>query len=445
MGPLIWNDWLPSSLSEEIQAEEPARFARTITALAGKVFSEDQLNTVLLNSNVPPPSSSSSLSASAISETLVYVPLIKSFLDAKAEPGLKLIRVLTSTLLTVVLSTECDLAAQARWGSVLHRVLRSHGKKLKKYCLQGGAPFQIEWFPLYTQLRRHYLVMTPNYEGAGVMEARRQALVHLIHQSRRFFPEGSAMEIWTYFKPALQDPHSSEAFEAIGWMCMMLPTQEICSSGLDADKVTAWQETVDAWLGTWSQRVHNQTWQSLWFGLLARLAKHDVHGAVDWRRHMRGIVNRFLWAFHVPLGPASASPPFRAGAPAPIEALFANDMLSRSASTAKILMWSIGREDISGGGDGGDGGNDAIDAIGITTKDDDPALSCLENIVAIFEQYYHPSNGGKWSGSLALFLRNLCDNFCKRLVAEHSVRRTRSVVRSSRLSLTRASRSFFCS
>lgn len=66
---------------------------------------------------------------------------------------MKLIRVLTSTLLAIVLSTECDLTAQARWGSVLHRLLRSHGKKLKKYCLQGGLPFQIEWFPLYTQVR----------------------------------------------------------------------------------------------------------------------------------------------------------------------------------------------------------------------------------------------------------------------------------------------------
>jgi len=34
-------------------------------------------------------------------------------------------------------------------------LLRSHGKKLKKYCLQGGLPFQIEWFPLYTQVRNN--------------------------------------------------------------------------------------------------------------------------------------------------------------------------------------------------------------------------------------------------------------------------------------------------
>ncbi len=442
--PCVWNDWLPPALSEEIRTEEPRRFARVIQALAGIVFGGEGGKADHRPFAVPahppghaagrgpgrqrgngarsvsvdradrtdrsddPPADRRRLAPEVVSGTLPYVPLVKGFLDAKAEPGLGLIQVLTSTLLAIVLSAEADLSAQARWGSVLQRVLRTHGRRLKKYCAGNGEPFQIEWFPLYAQLRRHYLVMTPNYEGAGVMEARRQALVHLLHQSRRFFPEGSAMEIWEYFRPALRDPHSSEAFEAVGWMCMMLPTQEICSSGLDAASASRWQETVDGWLCTWGQRVHNQTWQSLWFGLLARLAKHDVHGVIDWTSNMRGILNRFLWAFHVPLGPASASPPFRAGAPAPIEALFANDMLSRSASTAKVIMWSIGREDVRVDGAGADGTADV-------------ALSCLENIVDIFEQYYHPSNGGKWSGSLALFLRNLCDNFCKRLVAEHSV------------------------
>lgn len=419
--PCVWNDWLPPALSEEVRTEEPRRFARVIQALAGIVFGEEggkvDHRPFAVPSHAPslqrgggedshPPVDRRHLTAEVVSATLPYVPLVKGFLDAKAEPGLRLIQVLTSTLLAIVLSTEVDLTAQARWGSVLHRVLRTHGRRLKKFCAGNGEPFQIEWFPLYTQLRRHYLVMTPAYEGAGVMEARRQALVHLLHQSRRFFPEGSAMEICEYFRPALRDPHSSEAFEAVGWMCMMLPTQEICSSGSDA-AAARWQETVEEWLCTWGQRVHNQTWQSLWFGLLARLAKHDVHGVIDWKSNMRSIINRFLWAFHVPLGPASASPPFRAGAPAPIEALFANDMLSRSASTAKVIMWSIGREDTRV-----DGGNDQ--------DTEDVALSCLENIVDIFEQYYHPSNGGKWSGSLALFLRNLCDNFCKRLVAEHS-------------------------
>ena len=49
----------------------------------------------------------------------------------------------------------------------------------------------------------------------------------------------------------------------------------------------------------------------------------------------------------------------------------------------------------------------------------DPALECLETFVDVFEQYYHPSNGGKWSPGLAMFLRELGFHLSKRLVAEH--------------------------
>ncbi len=206
--PCVWNDWLPPALSEEIRTDEPRRFARVIQALAGIVFGEEGGCRVdhrpFARSRRPAPNhgrgeggaggaggagsaegEEKSLAPEVVTATLPYVPLVKGFLDAKAEPGLRLIRVLTSTLLAIVLSTEADLTAQARWGSVLHRVLRTHGRRLKKFCAGSGEPFEIDWFPLYSQLRRHYLVMTPAYEGAGVMEARRQALVHLLHQSRR--------------------------------------------------------------------------------------------------------------------------------------------------------------------------------------------------------------------------------------------------------------------
>ena len=326
-----------------------------------------------------------------INTSLRYVPLVKGMLNAKVEPGIQKMQRLTETLLDIVLHTEADLTAQARWGGILHRIIRSHGKKME---------LSIDWKPLYMMLRRHHLVTSANFEGAGVMEARRQALVHLLHQARRFFPPNTAGEIWEHFKPTLQDPHSSEAFESVGWICMMLPTQEALKGQ------GSWSEWMDEWMHIWGQRVHNQTWQSLWFSLMARLAKHDVYGVIDWHGITSLMVNRFLWAFHVPLGPASASPPFSAGAPASLESLFGNDIQSRSASMAKALIYSIGRENICEN-DGDEQG-------------EDPGLACLETIVAVFEQYYHPSNGGKWSSGLAMFLREIAFHLCNRLVAEHA-------------------------
>lgn len=314
-------------------------------------------------------------------------------LDAKADPGVAHMQKLAETLLDIVLCSEDDLTVQARWGGILHRILRSHGKKMN---------LRIPWKPLYSMLRRHHLVCSCNYEGAGVMEARRQALVHVVHQSRRFFYPETAREMWEHFRPPLvSDPHSSEAMESIGWLCMMLPTQEATKGQGD------WAEWMQEWIDIWGQRLHNQTWQSLWFSLIARLAKHDVHGLVDWHSIVGLMVNRSLWAFNVPVGPASATPPFSAGALTIFEALFANDMQSRSASIAKALIYSIGRDNMTS------------EAMELDVRD--PGLVCLETTVAMFEQYYHPSNGGKWSSSLAMFMRELAFHLCRRLVAEHSV------------------------
>lgn len=52
--------------------------------------------------------------------------------------------------------------------------------------------------------------------GGGVAEARHQALTTLVHRCRRFFPPGSAAEIWATFEPALADPQRPEAFEVSG-------------------------------------------------------------------------------------------------------------------------------------------------------------------------------------------------------------------------------------
>ena len=52
--------------------------------------------------------------------------------------------------------------------------------------------------------------------GGGVAEARHLGLVTLVHRCRRFFPRGSAAEIWAQFGPALADPQRPECFE-VGW------------------------------------------------------------------------------------------------------------------------------------------------------------------------------------------------------------------------------------
>lgn len=48
------------------------------------------------------------------------------------------------------------------------------------------------------------------------------------------------------------------------------------------------------------------------------------------------------------------------------------------------------------------------------------AISHLEKMIALVEQYYHPSNGGKWTKGLCLFLKNLIKHFMSLLAQKVS-------------------------
>ncbi len=54
--------------------------------------------------------------------------------------------------------------------------------------------------------------------GGGVAEARHLALVTLAHRCRRFFPAGSAAEMWAEWGPQLADPQKPECFEVNEWL-----------------------------------------------------------------------------------------------------------------------------------------------------------------------------------------------------------------------------------
>jgi hypothetical protein len=399
MAPSMANEWLPQPLAEAVRrgkqheclishfffadsfiidyvtifirliAEDPIRFAALIDALSTLWQQEKSTKPI----------------DEAATETLPYVPLVKAMLNAKAEPDVAHLQLLAETLLDIVLTCHVDLAAQARWGALLNRVLRSYRRKLK---------LSILWKPIYEMLRQQTMEPSLSYDGIGVMQARNKHLMLLIYRSRRFFPAGSAAEIWAEFSPQLRDLSSPDAFEALGWLALFMPTQ--AATRRDGD----WATWAKEWMELWGSVTHVHYWQALWMGLFARLIRHDVHGLVNWPELVPALCNRFLWAFNLPVGSATSSPPFSGTAPGMCAALFGDYIGSRTAAAAHSFIYLIGRCPEG------------------TPADDDGALGALESTVALLEQYYHPSNGGKWTAGLALFLRETAGHLCQRLVAE---------------------------
>ena len=240
-----------------------------------------------------------------------------------------------------------------------------------------------------------YLQPTVAYEGIGIGETRKEALVKVVHRARRFFPPGSAAEIWEEFRPAvLRTEQACECHEALGWLAMLLPTHE--AAKLEGD----WGAWAKEWVEIWQSTAHCRFWDCLWLSLFARLGKHDIRGVVDWPMLLPTLALHWGWVFEVPVGAATASPPFYYESAPQAEALFSSEVHSRSSSIAKTLIYLLGRN-------------------GTTTVQDDPALTVLKDMAALLEQYFHPSNGGRWTATLSNFLREASDYFCSRLISEH--------------------------
>lgn len=371
MPACVWNDWLPAAQAEQIRTEEPRRYAELVSHL------EQQWQRDKGESGV----------AAAAEATLPFVPLAKCLINARAEPEPAVLERFVTVLLDIVLSCQADVVPQVRWAQQLHRLLRVHRRKLN---------IAVPWRPLYEMMYRTGMEPSAAYQGGGVTEARHQALTTLVHRCRRFFPPGSAAEIWQHFGPALADPQRPECFEAQGWLALLLPTHEALRGQ------GAWGEWAPQWLALWQQLDHCRYWDSLWYSLFSRLAKHDLQGLVDWPALLPQLFTRFMWAFEVPVGAASGTPPFSFPAPGLCQLLFHAEQKSRSSCIAKATVYLLGRAGSQGEG-----------------QLDDPVLGHLRALVTLMEQYYHPSNSGRWSGTLSNFMKECTNHLCKRLVGEH--------------------------
>ncbi|KFM25207.1 Proteasome activator complex subunit 4 [Auxenochlorella protothecoides] len=378
----VYNEWLPQHLAERVATEEPARYAALVAALKAQWERDSR--------TLP--------AAEALRATQPYIALCRTLYHARADLDSTSLHDLVHCQLEMVAQGEGDLMVQTRWALQLQQLLRTHRSKLS---------IEVPWRPWYLMLRRTVLRDDLEYEGGALSEARRQTLARLIHRLRRHFPRGAAAEIWDEFKTALRDVQRVDGFEALGWLTMLLPTTALKAG--DGD----WGAWAEEWVALWRAVPHCSYWDALWGALFARLASHDAFGLIDWHRHLPELYTHFLWAFRVPVGTSFADPPFSFDCPKHCQVLFANELASRSECAAHAAIYMLGH----GGGPPGA----------------DSALAHLEGLVGLLEQYYHPSNGGRWNSGLAHLFKTLASAFGARLLAEsNAARRTAERARGPR-------------
>ena len=270
--------------------------------------------------------------------------------------------------------------SQVRWAACLTQLLRTHKRLLR---------ISLPWRPLMALLRDTHLRLDSGYEGSAITMSHISAITALLRASRRFFPAGSAGEIWQLLRPGLADVSSSDAMHATGWLALLLPCTHI-----SWDESVAWSTLVSDFVLLLRSVPDCRYWSSLWLTTLARLAKHDLQGRVDWPMHSASGLSSTLSAFELPIGGSGGAPPWSRRAPRDASLLFGQEARSRAKVGAKLAVYSLGCEP----------------RVGVQPQLD-VLFDCLEH-------YAHPSNSGPWSGALATWMRSLVSFLMKRTSSE---------------------------
>ena len=274
---------------------------------------------------------------------------------------------------------------QVRWASVLTRLLNTHKRLLR---------LSLDWRPLVEVLATTQLRDDGGYQGTALRMAHLEAVLGLVRASRRFFPPGSAADIWAHCQPGLRDTAggADDAIHAAGWLALLLPCTHV---GLEDGHGTAWGDMATQMVDRLAQVPNSAMWTGLWLTLLSRLAKHDSRARIPWSSLRPAICTAALACFELPIGGTSVSAPFSRRIPGEVLMLFMFDAKPAAGCTAKIILYTLGGTD--------------------------PGMQrCLDVLVGSLCHYAHPSNGGAWTHSLAKFLRSATSHLAKRRAAEAS-------------------------
>ncbi|CAJ1960253.1 unnamed protein product [Sphenostylis stenocarpa] len=360
----LYNAWLPPPLAAQTAAERDS-FSRVIAAVNSSFRRDDpesvfstlkfisvlDLSVFTLISNLRLflfPNSSLIIVSGFVSPVLAFAfgvarDFLKRsgvFIKAKSDVSLEDVHNLVQLGLEIFHVSRNKLYAQVRWGNLIVRLLNKYRKKIT---------LTVEWRPLYETLVSTHFTRSTGPEGWRIRQRHFETITSLVQSCRRFFPSGSAFEIWSEFND---------------WI----------------------KECIDLW-----ESIPNcQFWNNQWADVIARVVK-NYHN-VDWDCFLPLLFARYLNMFEVPVANGSGSYPFSLDVPRNTRFLFSN----KTSTPAKAISKSI------------------VSLL----KPGSSSEQFFKKLINILEQYYHPSNGGRWTYSLERFLFHLVFQFQKRLQNE---------------------------
>ncbi|OMO83857.1 Armadillo-like helical [Corchorus capsularis] len=306
--------------------------------------------------------------------TLKWISVMDLFIKAKSDISLEDVNSVVEIGLDLFHKSQSKLYAQVRWGNILVRLLNKYRKKLS---------LKVQWRPLYDTLIHTHFSRNTGPEGWRLRQRHFETVTSLVRSCRRFFPAGSSSEIWSEFRSLLENPWHNATFEGAGFMRLFLPT--------NADNQDFFSDNwIRECMELWDSIPNCQFWNSQWTAVMARVVKN--YKSINWEGFLPALFTKFLNMFEVPVASGSGSYPFSVDVPRNTRFLFSNKTVTPAKAIAKSVVYLL--------------------------KPGSMAQEHFEKLVNLLEQYYHPSNGGRWTYSLERFLLYLVITFQKRLQHE---------------------------
>ncbi|KAF0904304.1 hypothetical protein E2562_033273 [Oryza meyeriana var. granulata] len=306
--------------------------------------------------------------------TLKWISVFDLFIKAKSDISPEDVHALVELGLEIFHASQNKFVVQIKWGGLLIRLLKKHAKRIS---------LEVQWRPLYDTLIRTHFKRNMGPEGWKVRQQHFETVTSLVRASRSLFPEGAAADIWSEFRLLLENPWHNSAFEGIGFLRLFLP-----ANSRNQDHFTT--DWIAECLDIWGSVTNCNFWDIQWASIIARCIKGSI--SVDWEKFIPLLFTRYLNMFEVPISSGNGSYPFPLDVPRNTRFLFSSKTRTPSKAIAKSIVYLL--------------------------KPKSLALEHFEKLVNFLEQFYHPSNGGRWTYSLERFLRYLVLYFERRLQHE---------------------------
>jgi Proteasome-substrate-size regulator, mid region/Domain of unknown function (DUF3437) len=255
----------------------------------------------------------------------------------------------------------------------------SHLLSKRDCVLPAGVP----WRPIRDMIVRVHLDCVDGgpFIGKDVRDAHCRSMLALLRKARNYLPpDDSVYAIWKEHGAPINPAFPDTAFVNLLILAHVLPTRG--STGL------AWLP--DA-LAAFPTMANSPDWDASWLNLFSRVAKHQP-GAFNWAPHLPAFYARVVASFKLPLGAAAPQSPVERRCPHHCVFLLCDRTVTAAATIAVYSQ----------------------------SPRSPAARDHLRRLVALIANYFHPSNGGRWTTALGSFLHHLTSTLVYRVTAERS-------------------------